>query len=397
MEPVARPVLVRSELVDTPTTDAPGSKPASGLTVTAVYHLSEAGRKASLLAGGDGHTVQRITVEIPANRLHLVSVNGHGIARLKLRPRYELDAEQQVTCIDMAPIYDHPPTIDELLRQAARNHQLERAYHAKRTIARDERSDTDRVRRTEIALAFLADKSQRALIHPSPTPERCYLATRYGHLRFDRIVDTGPAREIAKEALRRFRADVKANRERRAHERAEHVRLRDERWTTMIGWVDEHGTPDQKSRLNARLLPPSEIKDAMADQAFRALSHLPRYMHDGPERLRAHVEQWLGRKRQHVSDKDYVVFGHQVRTITDRQWAMLEEIRAAVPDTHVDLHLREFVWRRNPGVPRISQLTAVVTKKIGAVVLRREYLVSGEDVDANESRAEGERVGMQQR
>lgn len=397
MEPVARPVLVRPDLADTPTTQTPGAKPAGGLTVTAVYHLSEAGRKASLVAGGDGHAVQRITIDVPANRLHLVNVNGHGIARLKLRPRYELDAEQQVICIDMAPIYDHPPTIDELLRQAARNHQLERAYHAKRTITRDERSDTDRVRRTEIALAFLSDRSQRALLHPSPTPQRCYVATRFGHLRFDRFTDTGPARDVPKEALRRFRADVKANRERRARERAEHVRLRDERWTTMVAWVDEHGTPDQKSRLNARLLPPSEIKDAMADQAFRALSHLPRYMHDGPERLRAHVEQWLGRKREHVSDRDYVVFGHQVRTITDRQWAMLEEMRAAVPDTHVDLHLREFVWRRDPGVPRISQLTAVVTRKIGAVVLRREYLVSDEDADANRSRAEGEGVGMKQR
>jgi len=327
-------------------------------------------------------------VEVPGNRLHLVSVNGHGIARLKLRPRYELDAEHQVICIDMAPIYDHPPTIDELLRQAARNHQLERAYHAKRTNTRDQHSDTDRVRRTEIALAFLADKSQRALVHPSPTPQRCYLATRYGHLRFDRVVDTGPARDVPKEALRRFRADVKANRERRARERAEHVRLRDERWTTMIAWIDEHGTPDQKARLSARLLPPFEIKEAMADGAFRALSHLPRYTHDGPERLRAHVEQWLGRKRQHVSQRDYVVFGHQVRTITDRQWALLQEIKGGVPEAHVALHLREFVWRRDPGVPRISQLTAVVTRKVGAVVLRREYLVS-DDADAQSSGVSG--------
>ena len=389
MEPVARPVLVRPELVDMPTAEAPGSKPASGLTVTAVYHLSEAGRKASLLAGCDGHAVQRITVDVPANRLHLVSVNGHGVARLKLRPRYELDAEQQVICIDMAPIYDHPPTIDELLRQAARNHQLERAYHAKRTIARDERSDADRVRRTEIALAFLADKSQRALVHPSPTPQRCYLPTRYGHLRFDRLVDSGPARDVPKEALRRFRADVKANRERRAHERAEHVRLRNERWITMAAWLDEHGTPDQKTRLAARLLPPSEIKEAMADDAFRALSHLPRYTHDGPARLQAHVEQWLGRTRQPVSESDYVVFGHHVRTIPERQWVLLHDIKAAVPDAHVALHLREFIWRRDPGVPRISQLTAVVTTKIGAVVLRREYLVPDEDIDANRTLAEG--------
>jgi hypothetical protein len=389
MEPVARPVLVRPELVDLPTTEAPGSKPANGLTVTAVYHLSEAGRKASLLAGGDGHAVQRMTIEVPPNRLHLVSVNGHGIARLKLRPRYELDAEQQVICLDMAPIYDQPPTIDELLRHAARNHQLERAHHAKRTIARDERSDTDRVRRTEIALAFLADTSQRALVHPSPTPQRCYLQTRYGHIRFDRIVDTGPARDVPKEALRRFRTDVKANRERRARERAEHVRLRDERWTVMTAWIDEHGTPNQKARLATRLLPQSEIKEAMADEAFHALSHLPRYTHDGQERLQAHVEQWLGRKRQRVSESDYVVFGHQVRTMTDRQWVLLNDIKAAVPDAHVALHLREFIWRRDPGVPRISQLTAVVTRRISAMVLRREYLVSDEEVNVNQSHAEG--------
>jgi hypothetical protein len=33
-------------------------------------------------------------------------------------------------------------TIRRPAAQAARNHQLERAYHAKRTIARDQRSDT---------------------------------------------------------------------------------------------------------------------------------------------------------------------------------------------------------------------------------------------------------------
>ena len=89
------------------------------------------------------------------------------------------------------------------------------------------------------------------------------------------------------------------------------------------------------------------------------------------------------------SESDYVVFGHQVRTITDRQWVLLNDINAAVPDAHVALHLREFIWRRDPGVPRISQLTAVVTRKIGAMVLRREYLVSDEEADVNPSHAEG--------
>ena len=55
---------------------------AQSLTASAVYHLSESGRKASLLAGGDGKGIQRLTVQVPATRLHLVSVGLGGQARL---------------------------------------------------------------------------------------------------------------------------------------------------------------------------------------------------------------------------------------------------------------------------------------------------------------------------
>jgi hypothetical protein len=381
MESAARPVLVRPERVETLPAETPEAKPTRSLTVTVVYHLSEEGRKTSLLAGGDGHAVQRIRIEVPQNRLHLVSVNGGGLARLKLRPRYELDAEQKVVCIDMPPVYDHSPTTDELLSQAARNHQLERTYQAKRTIARDQRTDVDRVRRNEIATAFLADLTQRALPHPSPTPQRCFLVTPFGHMRFDRLVDSGPARDVPREALRRFRADVKAARERRTHERAEHLRVHTERGRAIAAWVAEHGTPDQQARLAAGLLSPSEVREAMTDDAFRALAERPPYKHDGVDRMRVHVEQWMGRKRSHVSERDFVVLGHPVRTVTNQQWTLLQGIRATVPDAFVNLHVREFIWRRDPGVPRLTQLTLVVTKKMGPMLLRREYLVSEEDAD----------------
>jgi hypothetical protein len=45
-------------------------------------------QEASLLAGGDGRAVQQIALHVPANRLHLVSVDKQGVARLKLRPRF---------------------------------------------------------------------------------------------------------------------------------------------------------------------------------------------------------------------------------------------------------------------------------------------------------------------
>ena len=103
----------------------PGPEVARTLSVTATYLLSEDGRKASLLAGGDGHAVQQIALQVPANRLHLVSVDKQGVARLKLRPRFERDEERGLVRIDAAPLYDAPPTIDELYRAAAKNHELE--------------------------------------------------------------------------------------------------------------------------------------------------------------------------------------------------------------------------------------------------------------------------------
>src|SRR5262245_22816086 len=93
------------------------------LTVMARYHLSEEGQKASLLAGGDGRAVQDVTVSVPMNRFHLVSVDAEGAARLKLDPRYALNADQDVIRHDAPPTYDVPPSVDDLLKEAARNHQ----------------------------------------------------------------------------------------------------------------------------------------------------------------------------------------------------------------------------------------------------------------------------------
>src|SRR5690242_14623085 len=133
----------RLEAVPTPGTPAATKM----LTVTATYLLSEEGRKASLLGGGDGKAVQQLSLQVPANRLHLVSVDANGVARLKLRPRYQLDGENGIARIDAGPTYDAPPDVEELFREAARNHQLERAYHSERQAAKIKRRETDQERR----------------------------------------------------------------------------------------------------------------------------------------------------------------------------------------------------------------------------------------------------------
>src|ERR1051326_798564 len=127
---------------------APGTPAATKtLTVSATYLLSEEGRKASLLDGGDGKAVQQRSLQVPANRLHLVSVDARGIARLKLRPQYRLDGDNGIVRVDAAPTYDAPPEIEELFREAARNHQLERAYHAERQAEQVKRREADQERR----------------------------------------------------------------------------------------------------------------------------------------------------------------------------------------------------------------------------------------------------------
>src|SRR6187401_3383090 len=95
------------------TASTPGPEVARTLSATASYLLSEDGRKASLLAGGDGRAVQQIALQVPGNRLHLVSVDKQGIARLKLRPRFERDGERGLVRVDASPIYDAPPTVDD--------------------------------------------------------------------------------------------------------------------------------------------------------------------------------------------------------------------------------------------------------------------------------------------
>src|SRR3954466_9765335 len=174
----------------------PAGAPAATklLTVTATYLLSEDGRKASLLEGGDGKAVQQLSLQVPANRLHLVSVDAHGVARLKLRPQYRLDGDNGIVRVDVAPTYDAPPDVEELFREAARNHQLERAYHAERQAAKTKRREADAERRAAVARGGLADPAGRALAHPTPSPKRCVVETDAGRILFDASNDVPPAR-----------------------------------------------------------------------------------------------------------------------------------------------------------------------------------------------------------
>ncbi|MBA3949757.1 MAG: hypothetical protein H0X44_07410, partial [Acidobacteria bacterium] len=106
------------------------------------------------------------------SRLHLVHVDPNGTARLKLRPRYERQSNQRVVQVNEAPLYDAPPTIDALLAEAARNHELEAAFRAQHITVRSNRLDARQSWRDQVATSFLGDPTQRPVMHPSPTARR---------------------------------------------------------------------------------------------------------------------------------------------------------------------------------------------------------------------------------
>src|SRR5262249_57872468 len=107
---------------------------------------------------------------LPATRLHLVKVEPNGVARLKLRPQFRLSSEQRIVRIDARPVYDHPPTIDELLQDAARNHELERGFYGQQTTRHVTRDEAYREWLGETARALPRAPPRPADVLPTPTP-----------------------------------------------------------------------------------------------------------------------------------------------------------------------------------------------------------------------------------
>lgn len=362
-----------------PMPSPPGPEAARTLSATASYLLSEDGRKASLLAGGDGRAVQQIALQVPATRLHLVSVDKQGVARLKLRPRFDTDGDERIVRIDAAPIYDAPPSIEDLYRAAARNHELERAFHAQRTVAQTKRLETDRELRERVAQAFLSDKAQRAVTHPAPSSKRCYLVAEHRRLLFDVSTDEGLAREIPPEAHKRLRADLRARDERNHQERAAQLALHEEKKRFLADWIALHGTEEQKVRQAAGVLPLTEALEALTDQVFAPIGDRARYTRDGVERLREELKVFPEYVERPISPSDVLVTSEDAKMASAEQWAIVQECQALMPGATVTLRVHRIAFKVDSRVPAVVVWGVLVTKKHGPFALRGEYAAVGSD------------------
>lgn len=351
---------------------APPTSERKTLTVKAAYTLSEHGRKASLLDGGDGRAEQLIEVAVPVNRLHLVSVDADGNARLKLRPRYDVRPDGRVVQINAPPVYDRPPSVEDLFLAAGRNHELERAYIAQGG-RRGRPGEAHRELQVQLAQGFLNDAGQRALVHPPPSPKRCYLASPNGRLLFDADRDDPPARDVPAEAHRRFRADERARRERNLQERARRLSVHDEKKRFVAEWIAANGTPNQQERQTAGLLPMAEALEAIADSAFMPLHEWPRYVRNGAEALQAHLRRYPQYENAVVAGPDVAVADADATEATSTQWARAQAARALMPQAVVVLRMHRVTWKRDPHAPPLTLHGLLVVHTEGPLVLRREF------------------------
>src|SRR5690606_5756110 len=125
-----------------------------------------------------------------------------------------------------------------------------------------------------------------------------------------------------------------------------------DRQRAMEEWVGTHGTPDQRDRFAAGMLPRVEWQAALADRAFAALAPLPIYDSNGAACLQAFLRQLPAYASVVVSKADYRVITRVLSTATPRQWDWLQWIRRAVPHANVHLRERELVWFGDASAPR---------------------------------------------
>ena len=178
------------------------------LSVTADYRLSEAGRKASLLNGGNGRAEQRVKIAVPLTRLHLVHVDDDGIARLKLRPQIQAAAPTSASSRSSSrPSTTTRRRIDD----AAPGCRAQSRTRARVSRAADDRTPIDTARDARRSggirwrWTFLGDPNRRAVVYPPPSTRRCQIMTERGPVHFDAKRDVGIARQVPLEALPAFR------------------------------------------------------------------------------------------------------------------------------------------------------------------------------------------------
>jgi len=360
-------------LIDTSAEQAPVA--VHRITATAVIHLSARGRRASLLAGGDGHRTQRRTVEVSPDDSELVRVDHRGEATLTLTPRIVAAANGRLRRVRDVLEYDLVPSGDHLIAAARALAALRHAYDTQRAAALNAAKEA-------YAAEFMRDDSLRALVHPPPSSQRC--ACRNGRrLLIFHTTDAGLAAALPVEAHRRFRADLAArarsNQARREQELAAHHAKR----IYMTGWIEAHGTEDQRARLSAGRLAVSEMYEAIADRVFAPLQEYPRYIHNAHSDLVALYSREAKDDAARILSTDTKIESGPVVHLSSAQWTTFASMQALLPSALFSVRRYRIYWSQRPRRhdPHLVQVAILVKYRSAPLTLLRSYQFGSSQAD----------------
>lgn len=190
---------------------------------------------------------------------------------------------------------------------------------------------------------------------------------------FDAASDTGVAKDVPREAHRRFRADQRAKHERDQVERAEQLRQHEEKKRFVDAWLAEHGSNELRGRNAAGVLPMAEAVEAMTSAVFAAVSHHTPYPYDGLRLLQARLDREHPERPIVVTEANLRVDAEPVQAASAAQWAMVREIQAALPEATVVLRRHRMFVSGKQNLPSAHAFGVLVTLKQGPLLLRREF------------------------
>jgi len=299
------------------------------ITAHVQIQLSDDGRKAALLAGRDARAVQTLTGEVPAELLEHGSVDDEGRAVFDARQ----DASRFASYWFPAP----PADAEDAIRTWLAAVEAERAKAAAEFAGRKRRflSGEADPYFTPVETAdpeIRAEKLRREVDRWLDIPN---LGRRYpsdAPANPPRGSETDPAvaavfqrrlaaYEAEREEAKRAAAEKAAAAERRAAEQRA--------WT--LGFLAEHGRPDQRERFEAGLLPAAELEDQLRYVYLGSLiERFGEFQRVDPADVCE--ECWDG-ARAGTYERDIFTFRTEpVAGLTGAQWTALQEIRAALPE-----------------------------------------------------------------
>jgi hypothetical protein len=339
----------------------------------AVVQLSAHGRRASLLAGGDGHALQRLHVDVPPSAADLVRVNRRGEASLVLGPRIVVQPNGRLRRLRDPMLYDAPPTNEQLLVDARAIAALRQAYVTQRSLAYTAAKEA-------VAQEFLQDAARRAIVHPPPTAQRCAFRTEHGVLVF-RHTDAGAAAVVPVEAHRRFRGDLAERARRNQSQAARDMAIHQAKHLSMARWIEQHGSADQQTRLAAGRLSDAEMYEAIADEVYGPLREWPRYLHDARGDLLTCYREVDASAPGDIPAAQVKVESTVVVHLSAEQWRQLAAMQAAVPEAVMTVRQYRIYWSDRPARhdPHVIQYAVLVKYRIDPLTIVRSYMLPAPD------------------